>query len=299
MLIDVEKLLDRLGVNFLLLGKIVLIVIAAVILERSMHALMRRAYLHSDRSPEDLTRYRFLRNALRLVVGLVAFGAIIYSIPSIKHLALTLFAGAGILVAILGLAAQKAFANIISGIFIVSFKPFRVGDLIQVGDGPVGRVEDVTLRHTVILTFENRRIIIPNASISDANITNSTIRDEATCEFIEVGISYESDLDRAMHLMQEEAMAHPDQLDRRTAEELEHGDPAVSVRLISIADSSLLLRAYVWSSDPVTARVMHYDLNRAIKLRFDKEGIDIPYPHRTLTFKGPGPKPFMVDEEGR
>ncbi|MCB9179747.1 MAG: hypothetical protein H6590_10035, partial [Flavobacteriales bacterium] len=98
LLIDVEKLLDKLGVNLLLLGKVILIIIAAVILERSMHALLRRAYRHSDRTPEDLTRYRFLRNALRLLVGLIAFGAIIYSIPSIKHLAQTLFAGAGILV---------------------------------------------------------------------------------------------------------------------------------------------------------------------------------------------------------
>ncbi|MFN3876172.1 MAG: mechanosensitive ion channel family protein, partial [Flavobacteriales bacterium] len=201
--------------------------------------------------------------------------------------AVTLFAGAGILVAILGLATQRAFSNIISGIFIVSFKPFRVGDVIKVGSIESGVVEDITLRHTVIVTFENRRVIIPNAVISDEVIINSSIADEATCEFVEVGIAYESDLDKAMAALREECEAHPGCLDKRGPDEIRRGVPKVAVRLIRIADSSLDLRAYVWGKDPMAARLMHYDLNRAIKLRFDREGISIPYPQRTVRIADP------------
>jgi len=282
---ELDRLRLKLGFDLVLLGKVVLIIVAAFILEQTATFLMKRAYLRSDRDPEDRTRYKFLRNATRLIVGLLAFIAIIYSVPSLKHFAFTLFAGAGILMALLGFAAQDAFSNIISGVFIVTFKPFRVGDLIRVGEKYLGVVEDITLRHTVLNTFENRRVIIPNAIISDEVITNSTIRDEATCEFIEVGISYESDLDRAMAVMAEVCEQHPDCIDRRTPDDMERGVSKVPVRLVRITDSSLVLRAAAWAKDPVTSRSMHFDLNRIIKLRFDKEGVEIPYPHRTITYK--------------
>ncbi len=284
---DPHTLLDKLGFNALLLLKIIMILASAFIMERLLLVLIRRAYKPGQQNDrEDATRYRFLKNALRFIVGTVALGLVIYVIPSLKHFAVTLLAGAGILVAILGLATQRAFSNIISGIFIVSFKPFRVGDMVEISAEHRGVVEDITLRHTVIRTWENRRVIIPNAVISDATIVNSTIEDEATCQWVEIGISYESDLDKAMGIMQQESELHPNCIDRRTPEELDEGFPKVSVRLVSIADSSLILRAYVWASDPVLARVMHFELNRSIKLRFDREGIEIPYPHRTITFKG-------------
>jgi small conductance mechanosensitive channel len=287
--IDLASLLDKFGFNLLLVLKVAVILLGAFVLERILYSLIRRAYQRSDKSHEDTTRYRFLKNALRSIVALVAIGWVIYVIPSLKHFAVTLLAGAGILVAILGLATQRAFSNIISGIFIVSSKPFRVGDMVEISREHRGVVEDITLRHTVIRNWENRRVIIPNAVISDATIINSTIEDPATCQWVEFGISFESDLDRAMTILQEEAEKHPNCIDRRTEEELEQGLPKVSVRLVQIAESSLILRAYVWASDPVQARVMHFELNRTIKLRFDREGIGIPYPQRTVSFKGAAP----------
>ncbi len=282
-----KEFLNEMGISALVLLKVALIVAGAFVAERLIRKALRRLYLRSGQGYEDRTRYRFFRNATRFLVGVIALAGVIYTVPSFKHLAVTLFAGAGILVAILGLATQRAFSNIISGIFIVSFKPFRVGDLIKVGSVEAGTVEDITLRHTVIVTFENRRIIIPNAVISDEVIVNSSINDEATCEFVELGISYESDLDKAMAVMQAECEAHADSLDKRTPEDIKRGAPKVLVRLIRIEDSALLLRAYVWAKDPVTSRQMHYDLNRSIKLRFDREGIVIPYPQRTVHIATP------------
>ncbi|MBK7382646.1 MAG: mechanosensitive ion channel family protein [Flavobacteriales bacterium] len=295
----ITDLLHKLGFNLLLLAKILLIMAAAFVLERLIRILLKRAYLRSEGGNEDRTRYRFLRNGVRFIVSLIAIAAIIYTIPAFKHLALTLFAGAGILVAVIGFAAQGAFSNIISGIFIVSFKPFRVGDMIKVGELHVGVVEDITLRHTVLVSFENRRVIIPNAIIGDATIVNSSIGDEATCEFVELGIGYESDLDKAMAIVREEAERHPDCIDRRTETEKKQGVHKVLVRLVTIADSSLILRAYVWGKDPITSRRTHYDLNRSLKLRFDKEGIVMPYPQRTVTFNGPISVRHITDEKGR
>ncbi len=298
--LDLQSVFDKLGFNVMLLLKVILILVGAFILERILFSLIPKAYQSGDQGREDATRYRFLKNALRFIVTMVVIGLVIFVIPSLKHFAVTLLAGAGILVAILGLATQRAFSNIISGIFIVSFKPFRVGDMVEITAEHRGVVEDITLRHTVIRTWENRRVIIPNAVIGEATIVNSTIEDEATCQWVEIGISYESDLDLAMSIMQTEAEQHPNCIDRRTAEELESGVPKVSVRMVRITDSSLVLRAYVWAIDPVQARVMHFELNRTIKLHFDREGIVLPYPQRTVTFKGPGvPKELMTIPDQR
>lgn len=290
-----ERIMDKLGFNLLLLAKVIIVIIAAFLIERLLFVLIRRGYKRSGQTREDATRYKFLKNALRFMMVMVTLGGIIYVIPSIKHLALTFFAGAGLLVAILGLATQRAFSNIISGIFIVSFKPFRVGDMIRIGELHTGTVEDITLRHTVILTFENRRVIVPNSLISDETIINSSIEDEATCQYVEVRIAYESDLDKAIEIVRQESEAHPSCIDRRTMEELEANVPRVMVRVVDLAETGVKLRAYVWAAEPVAARFMMFDLLRTIKLRFDREGIEIPYPQRTIQFKGKVPKAAIME----
>lgn len=291
---ELKNVLDMtgdLGPHLLVLLKIVLVVLTAFVVERIIVSLLRSAYARAKAQGHDeITRYRFARNAIRSLVALTALGSIAYVIPSVRSLAVTLFAGAGILAALIGFSAQKAFSNIISGIFIVAFKPFRVGDNILIGHSATGPglpdrsgiVEDITLRHTVILTFENRRIIIPNSIISDEFIVNSTIRDPATCEYIEVPVAYDADIDKAMAILSELIMAHPDHIDRRTASELEAQSELVAVRVVRLVDSGVMLRAYAWSRDAITARMMHYDINKQLLVRFRQEGIEIPYPTRKL-----------------
>lgn len=298
---DAQTWLGDMAPHLLVLLKIVLIVLAAFVAERILVNLLRTAYTRSRAQGHDeVTRYRFLRNALRSVIVLVSLGLIAWTIPSVRSLAVTLFAGAGILAAIIGFSAQKAFSNIISGIFIVAFKPFRVGDHIVIGASASGAsdlsgiVEDITLRHTVVLTFENRRIIVPNAIISDESIVNSTIRDAATCEFVEFPVAWDSDARRAMAIIAELSTAHPDHIDRRTAEELERGEPVVPVRMVRIADGALLLRAYVWAREPVAARMMRYDLHLSILERFRAEGIAIALPVRRVVAPAPPPLPTTV-----
>ena len=109
-------------------------------------------------------------------IGIIA---IVYSIPSVNHIGKTLFAGAGIFSTILGFASQQAFSNIMGGIFLVLFKPFRIGDLIKVGTLNEGYVEDITLRHTVIKDFDNKRIVFPNSLISTETIQSLRQRTNA------------------------------------------------------------------------------------------------------------------------
>lgn len=262
------------------------ILLSTIILTRVIRWLIDKSFVTaSEKLKFDKTRYRFFKNAVSLIIWLIAIGAILSLTPKLKALAYTLFASAGILVAIIGFAAQAAFANIISGVFIVIFKPFRVGDLIKVGALEYGVVEDITLRHTIINNFENKRIIIPNSIISAENIINDNIQDSKVCRYVEIGISYDSDIDLALKILQEEGEKHPDSIDVRTLEQKEKGERKVNARLISFGDYSINLRAYVWANDPQAVFQMHSDINRAIKKRFDKEGIEIPFPYRTIVYK--------------
>lgn len=265
---------------------VAIIVVGAALLSRFLRWLINKSLITaSEKMKVDATSYKFLKNAVSFIIWLVALASIILLIPKLKALAITLFAGAGILVAIIGFASQQAFANIISGLFIVISKPFRVGDLIKIGSLGYGVVEDITLRHTIIKNFENKRIIIPNAIVSAETIINDTIEDKKVCRWIEVGISYDSDVDLAIEIIQEESIKHPHCIDARDQEEKERGVAQVNVRVVSFGDSSINLRAFVWIEDPFEGFQVHSDINKAIKKRFDSEGIEIPFPYRTLVYK--------------
>jgi len=262
----------------------------AVILSRMLQKLMRVYFERSSRVLKvDPTRYKFLRNAVSFVIFMLAVTLIFYTIPGLRTIGITLFAGAGIFAAIIGFASQEAFSNIVSGIFIVIFKPFRVGDNIKIGDLHQGTVEDITLRHTIINNFENRRIIIPNTVISGQTIINSTIEDEKVCTFIELGISYDADLEKAIEILRDEAEKHPYCIDNRNQEDKEKGIPKVVVRVLGFGDSAVNLRAYAWSANSGEGFEMKCDIFESLKKRFNAQGIEIPYPHRTLVFKNQPP----------
>jgi small-conductance mechanosensitive channel len=196
----------------------VLTLLIAFIISKILRIILSKFLkISSTKLKIDHTQFNFLKNAVSFFVFLGALIFIFYTIPALKILSITLFAGAGILTAIALFASQQAFANIVSGVFIVIFKPFRVNDTVDIGSLPKGRVEDITLRHTIIRNFENRRmiIIIPNSVISSEIVVNSSIVDESICNFIDMGISYDSDIDKAMEIMKREAMAHPNFVDHR------------------------------------------------------------------------------------
>lgn len=240
---------------------------------------------NADKLKVDPTNFSFLKNSLSFIIYFIALIVIFRHIPSLRSFGSALFAGAGIIAAIIGFASQKAFSNIITGIFILIFKPYRVGDVIEISNGRIGTVEEITLRHTVIKDFKNERIIVPNTVISDDIIINSSITDSKIQCRIEVGISYDSDIDLAMKIMREECEKHPLLIDNRTPEEIEKGEPIVRVAVIALADFSVNLRASAWTESFSDAFQMRTDLLKIIKERFDREGVEIPFPYRTIVYK--------------
>ena len=268
----------------------VIVIGVAFVLGRVVRILLGRFFRTAAKKLNvDPTRYNFFKNASEFLIYLIAIVIIFRSIPPLRTFGDTLLTGAGIFAAIVGFASQSAFSNIVSGIFLVIFRPFSVGDRVKVGQLYNGDVEDITLRHTVIKDFENKRIVIPNTVISNEIIVNSTIIDEKVCMFLEFGISLESNIQKAQDIIQEEAMKSQYCIDNRTEAENAKGEHVVMVRVMGFTELATQLRGYAWARNPNDGFEMKCELNKAIKERFDREGIDMAIPVRMIAYKDKQP----------
>jgi len=284
--------MDRIDLVSLSIGATILVVtiIVAVVWNRIF-----KRYISKPNSPvaKDIANYTFLRHTTTAIIYVVGFSLAVYSVPSLRVMATTALAGAGILAVAVGFASQHALSNVISGLFIILFKPYRVGDRLKLREDLAGVVEDITLRHTVIRDYQNQRIVIPNTIISDEVIINLDLEDQRNSRWLEMDISYDSDIDKAREIMTDEILNHPLHIDGRTKEEIKRGDPEVKLKVVSLGDFSVKLRAWVWTRDTEDGFTMHWDLTESIKKRFDREGVEIPFPYRTIVYK----KDIEADKE--
>lgn len=276
-----STLMDNLDTLILVVIILVITTVFATLINRGFSRFIERS---TNDLKNDPTNYKFMQHALVAVVYITGISFAIYLIPVLSHIAGSLLGAAGILAIAVGFASQQALSNIISGVFIVMYKPYRINDRITLKGDMRGVVEDINLRHTVLRNFENQRIIIPNSVMSNEILINSNYTDEKICRFIEIGISYQSDIDLAKKIMAEEVQNHSEYMDVRKPEDIEKGVPPVTVRVLSLGDSSVLLRAWAWAKDAPTAFILSCDLTESIKKRFDAEGIVIPFPQRTVSY---------------
>lgn len=254
------------------------IALAAFLLVKLVNkALVRLA----ERGRLDKTGVAFFRRIIDAVIVLLACVGIFLQIKPLHGIATSLLASSGVIAVILGFAAQQAMANVVGGFFISVFKPFSMGDRIKVYEKDVeGIVEDISLRHTVIRSFENNRIIVPNSVMNAAIVENTHYQEGKVCKFLDIGISLDADIDLAMRIIREEARVHKDYLDNRSEQELLAGVPEISVRLTEMKSGVANLRASIWARDAGAGYAMVCDLLLSIKKRFDKEGIALPDPTR-------------------
>ncbi len=169
----------------------------------------------------------------------------------------------------IGLALQGSLANFASGVMIIAFRPFKVGDFIEAG-GVAGVVEGIQIFSTQMRTGDNKAIIIPNSRITSGNITNYSAKDTRRVDMI-FGIGYGDDIKKAKDILMELI----------TDDERILKDPEPLVAVSELGDSSVnfVVRPWVNSADFWGVK---FDYTEAVKLRFDKEGISIPFPQQDV-----------------
>lgn len=268
--------------------KLVVIYLIVRILTAIAKYLFRHTMRKQAEKGMDVTKVMFLKQIVVTAIYIIGCATFLSLIPGMEKISNSILASAGILAMAVGLASQEALSNIVGGLFIIFTRPFKVGDFIKVDDEVVGTVIEITLRHTILRNVENRMILIPNSKINSATIINSSYGDSSTCAFIDIGVSYDTNLDQAIEVMREEIMKHKLLIDHRTGEEKKVGVPEVVIRVINLGDSAITLRAWAWASTATDATIMKYDLFKSIKERFDKEKIEIPYPYFNQIVKNEG-----------
>ena len=261
---DLLAMLQSLAVTYglRLLGSIAILFIGRWIAGLMVDALRRLLI----RTQVDRTLIFFLGNVLYYVLLAIVFIAAISNIgiPTTSVIAIL---GAGTLA--IGLALQDSLANLAAGVVIIMLRPYRLGDYVEIADAE-GYVHDIKIFHTALTTRDNKVIYVPNSDVMDGNIVNYSRREWIRLDLV-FGIGYGEDLLKAKRILQEIVAA-----DERIAKE-----PAPVVAVQELGDSSvnLAVRPYVKVRDmvPIT-----FAITEQVKLRFDAEGVTIPFPQRDV-----------------
>lgn len=182
-------------------------------------------------------------------------------------------AGLGVLGFVVGFALQGTLGNFASGIMILLYRPYDVGDVITVA-GETGTVSAMSLVSTTLLLSDNQVVVIPNGSIWDGVITNITGNSTRRVNLV-FGIGYDDDVEHAERVLAEIVNGHEKVLK----------DPAPLIRLHELGDSSVNFVCRPWTKTSDYWEV-YWDLTREVKMRFDKEGISIPYPQQDTHVHG-------------
>ncbi len=232
-------------------------------LARRISNLIERGLIRADTDP---TLISFFRNiayfGLLTLVLIAAVGQL--GVQTTSFIAVLGAAGLAV-----GLALQGSLANFAAGVLMIIFRPFKAGDFVEAA-GTAGVVEEIQLFTTKLRTPDNKTIIIPNAQVTGSTITNYSARDTRRLDLV-FGVSYTDDLDKVKRVINEVLAEEKRLLD----------DPEPLIGLLNLGDSSVdfAVRPWVNSSDywPV-----FFDLQEAMKKRFDQEGISIPFPQRDV-----------------
>lgn len=208
----------------------------------------------------------FFVNAVRKAVMLIG---IIIALSRLEIDIAPLLAGLGVAGFILGFALQGTLSNFASGLMILIYRPYDVGQIIEAA-GVKGIVDSMNLVSTTIKTFDNQIVVIPNGEIWGGVIINVTGSDTRRVDMV-FGISYTDDISKAAKILEDIASKH----------ELVLKEPEPIIRLHELADSSVNFVCRPWVKTPDYWTV-YWDVTRTVKERFDAEGISIPFPQRDV-----------------
>ena len=169
----------------------------------------------------------------------------------------------------IGLALQGSLSNFAAGVLIIIFRPFNVSDRIEI-DGVLGDVEEIQLFTTAIITPDNRRVIVPNSTLTGGNIINYTATGKLRVDTV-IGVAYDADIDQVKQVISEVIENDP----------LVLKEPQPTIAVMELADSSVNFAVRPWAK-PEDYWTVYFNIYENVKKRLDAEGITIPFPQRDI-----------------
>ncbi len=249
---------------------------AAGVLARVLGAVLRRRQVDPELTLllERITRWSLIGLGVLMALQQVGFQITAF------------LAGLGVLGFTVGFALQDISKNLVAGVLLLLMQPFDIGDAVEV-QGYAGTVEDVDLRATSIRTWDGRLVLIPNADVFTSVLVNLSKTPRRRVE-VQVGVAYDSDLDQVEQVALEAVQALEGVLE----------DPAPFVIFHTFGDSSVNLTVYFWVDTSVISPFVAKSLGvRAIHKAFAQEGIEIPFPIRTVYLAGDSQEEGVAQHE--
>jgi len=230
---------------------------------------------------EEGTRYTFRRIielTFILIGAIIAFQSIGINLSGLA----VIF---GLLSVGIGFGLQNITSNFVAGLILLFERPIKVGDRVTVG-GIEGDVMEINFRSTTVRSLNNIDIIVPNSEFVSSQVVNWSHGDRKIRLDIEVGVSYQSDLDTVLRSLKEVALENPEIL----------RNPEPDVHLREFGDSSWNMKLRIWIDNPKRHPVVQSDINCAIVRKFRENGVEIPFPQRDLHLRSPLPTPLLVSQ---
>jgi len=250
---------------FVKLFLFVIIILVFRILARLAQKVVTKALDASKMELSQLLR----RMIISVTRGVVMVFGVLVALSQMGISVGPLLAGLGVAGFVIGFALQDTLANFASGLMILLYRPFDVGDIVETG-GVFGKVKEMSLVNTTVLTFDNQTLVVPNTKIWGDVIKNVTAQDIRRVDLL-FGIGYADDIPKAEAILEDVVRGHDKVLP----------DPAPVVKLHELGDSSVnfIVRPWVKRDDYWD---VYWDVTRQVKLRFDAEGVSIPFPQRDV-----------------
>jgi small conductance mechanosensitive channel len=251
-----------------------LFLLLATLMVRLVRLGVAKALKRDHKQVIDRTAVAFLVQLAQIGIFVLAFIFYAHLVPELRALGTALLAGVSVASVIIGLAAQNTLGNLIAGISLLLYRPFRVGDRVQINAPTgleMGTVENLTLGYTILQTFDNRRIVVPNSvmiSQITVNLTHSRVLAQ-----VPISIDYAADVSRARHILTELAQNH------------HLVQAVVNCPVTQLDSSSVTLTLRVWCANIGDAKQVEFDLYEQAKERFEGEGIARPSSYQTVVLK--------------
>lgn len=217
----------------------------------------------------DISLHKFILTLMKFTLQVLLFVAMASMLGAEMTTFIAIIGSAGLAV---GLALQGSLSNFAGGVLILLLKPFKSGDFIEAA-GHAGVVQEIQVFYTILNTTDNKRVIIPNSSLSNSSAINYTANQTRRVDF-KFGVGYEDDIFKVKEVLLRIANEHP----------LSLRDPEPVVVLSELGESSVYFSLRVWckTEDYWT---IHADIMDKVKVEFDNEGISIPFPRMDIHMK--------------
>ncbi len=258
-----------------------IIIVLTVILNKVIDKIINRLILKKN-NKQLTTVLIFVKRIKSVIVYVLGLLIALAQFSALTSMSITILSSLGILAGIIGFAGQEALSNFFGSLELVTSKPFNVGDFIKIPElNLMGTVEEISMRHTILKTINNQREVLPNSTLNKLAIENNDFVDNEIVLFSEYQVSYNTNIEKAIEIIKEEL----ETVCKESASNLSKDIEFPKVRVISWESSGIKLRAWVWGKNSSEAYENMWELNKKLKIRFDKEKIEIPYDYVNVIMK--------------